>query len=240
MGDINNDGYDDLVVGAPGETSTYTRMNNGTLEEFTRNTGAIYVIFMDDKTGIAKDTVRIAGNVNGGPTLYDNEYFGYSVANIGDLNGDGIADVAVGAPGTLISSVYVIYLGTDGKAIGHSLIRGYYRGTTPAEIQNGSYVFNSSYVPTGPDHVYNCRMGTTVASIGDWDKDGVPDIAVTSLRASGGSVIYFFYMSRDGTVKSHTNISSAGRHLGRRPRHGGQIVRFFWKLHPIVPRLRWR
>ena len=211
MGDINGDGYDDLVVGAPGEMSYYQVLVNGTLEWDNRTTGAIYVVFMDDTTGTAISTVRISGLVGGGPELYDNEEFGFSVANIGDLDGDGVADVAVGAPGSLISAVYIIYLNWDGTAKDHKMIRGYYQGTTPAAVVNGSYVYNTSYIPTGPDHVYNCRMGTTVASIGDWDSDGIPDMAVTSLRASGGgSVIYFMYMHRNGTVKSYTNMSSAG------------------------------
>jgi hypothetical protein len=211
VGDINGDGADDLIVGAPGELSNYSATDvNGTEYWFTRKTGAVYILFMEGTTGEVQSSTRVSGLVGGMGELFDNEDFGYSVASIGDLDGDGIPDVAVGAPGTLVSAVYILYLNWDGTARDYVMIRGYYTGTAPALVVNGSYVYNTTYTPTGPDHVYNCRMGSTVAPIGDWDEDGIPDMAVTSLRASGGgSYIYFMYMHRNGSVKSYSNISSA-------------------------------
>ena len=48
--------------------------------------------------GDVDSTVEINDTTTNGPTLADDDWFGYSVANIGDLNGDGVNDLAVGAP----------------------------------------------------------------------------------------------------------------------------------------------
>ena len=103
-------------------------------------------------------------------------------------------------------------------------------------MANGTYD-NSSYIPSGPDLVYQCRLGSTVANIGDWDEDGVTDMAVTSLHASGGgSYIYLMYMHSNGSVKSFTNITSAGGVTS-----GGNVPDleedscFLWQQHSIIP-----
>jgi hypothetical protein len=43
-------------------------------------------------------TLKLASGLNGGPALADGVQFGIAVAKIGDLNGDGVADLAIGAP----------------------------------------------------------------------------------------------------------------------------------------------
>jgi hypothetical protein len=218
IGDLNGDGIDDLVVGAPGEDSVYithnntyngTVWNNVTTIDNQENTGAIYVMLMNSD-GEVDSWTRISGEVNGGPHLYRYEEFGYSVSAIGDLDSDGFIDIAVGAPGVLISSTYIIYLNGDGSAKDYKLIRGHYSGTTPVLVTNGTYP-TGAYVPNGPDLGYQCRFGVTVMGLGDWDLDGVNDLAVASQYGdTGGSVIYFLYLYSNGTVKSVTNITSSG------------------------------
>jgi len=64
-------------------------------------------------------TVEINDSTQNGPTLSDSDLFGISVASIGDLNGDGIADLAVGAhfddnSGTDRGAVHILFMNTDG------------------------------------------------------------------------------------------------------------------------------
>ena len=81
---MNGDGYTDLVVGAP----------------FYEATGAIY-IYLNGPKGITNDKrFKIEGQEAEGR-------FGFALANAGDLNNDGYADLIVGAPYEDSGKVYV-------------------------------------------------------------------------------------------------------------------------------------
>ena len=64
-------------------------------------------------------TVKIADLTNGGPALSNNDLFGVSVATLGDLDGDGVTDLAVGAHfddtnGADRGAVHILFMNTDG------------------------------------------------------------------------------------------------------------------------------
>ncbi|MCX7420915.1 MAG: putative Ig domain-containing protein, partial [Planctomycetia bacterium] len=70
---------------------------------------------MMNANGTVKSSVKIASNTNGGPTLANARLFGSSVASLGDLDGDGMTDLAVGASGDTTlgigqGAVYVLFL----------------------------------------------------------------------------------------------------------------------------------
>ena len=88
IGDLDNDGVDDVVVGAIGESAIV----NGVIQN---NAGSIYVLFMNEFGGVSSFT-QINANKNGGPTTFQGDTFGYSVSSIGDVDGDGVLDIAVG------------------------------------------------------------------------------------------------------------------------------------------------
>jgi hypothetical protein len=84
----------------------------------------------------------------GNPKAADNAGFGRSVAGIGDVNGDGIGDLVIGTPGA--DTVYII----SGKD--QTVIR----------------------TLSDPDGLTKYQFGWAVVDVGDWDKDGIDDIAV--------------------------------------------------------------
>ena len=115
-GDVNGDGFDDMIVGA------YSGDNGGT------NAGEAYVIFGSDQGfGIdvaGRQVIDLAaitaaqGFIIQGDTTNDNA--GRSVSSAGDVNGDGFDDLLVGAPNgddgdTQAGEAYIVFGGTFGN-----------------------------------------------------------------------------------------------------------------------------
>ena len=107
LGDMDGDGVTDLAVGATGDdTGGYSR-------------GAVHVLFMNTN-GTVKSSTKIASGTGGGPTLADGDSFGTSVAGLGDLDGDGVSDLAVGAQwddtgGNGRGAGYVLFMNASGR-----------------------------------------------------------------------------------------------------------------------------
>ncbi len=102
-GDINGDGYADIVIGAYGYP-------NGT------NKGRSYVVFGGPGVGGGGDILLSSLNGTNGFKLdgeNNNDYSGLSVSAAGDINGDGIADLLIGAyrypNGTAKGRSYVVF-----------------------------------------------------------------------------------------------------------------------------------
>lgn len=128
LGDVNGDNHADVVVGAP-----FAQDGNG----------AAAVI--DGHTGKALFSVRAQRS---------GELFGFSVAGVGDVNGDGTPDFIVGAPGGAPGASPM-----PGRAYGFS-------------GKNGALLFTLSDNSTGD------LFGFSVAGAGDFDGDGWPDLLV--------------------------------------------------------------
>ncbi|MEH1948769.1 MAG: integrin alpha [Nostoc sp.] len=100
-GDINGDGIDDLIIGAPPANNTL---------------GQSYVVFGSKGGFDAQLNLSTLNGINGfvinGINRYD--FSGTSVNNAGDINGDGIDDLIIGAPiapsGEQLGQTYVVVL----------------------------------------------------------------------------------------------------------------------------------
>ncbi len=105
----------------------------------------------------------------------------------GDINGDGIADLIVGARSdddgaTDAGAAYILFMAADGSVGSHQKISAL-QGNFTDELVAGSF------------------FGYGVAGIGDYNGDTIPDVAV-SAPAAPVPVIYILHLDRDGTVKS--------------------------------------
>ena len=185
LGDLNDDGVEDIVVGAHADDAGGS------------GRGAVHIMFLD-ANGSPVKTVEINSLTNGGPALSTFDNFGSSVANIGDLNGDGVQDIAVGAPrddegGADRGAVHIILLNNDG---------------TPSQT-----VEINSNTSNGPELSDDDRFGHSVVNIDDLNLDGVQDIAVGAIRDDEGGnnrgAVHIVLLSADGTPKSTVEINSS-------------------------------
>ena len=189
LGDVDGDGVTDLAVGA-----RYDDTNGAYGVNSDR--GAVYVLLLNSN-GMVKSSVKIASSTNGGPTLADGDFFGRSVTSLGDLDGDGVTDLAVGATGddtggTSRGAVYVLLLNSNGTV------------KSNVKLANGTN--------GGPTLANGDRFGSSVASMGDLDGDGMTDLAVgADGDATGGTrrgAVYLQYMNPNGTVKGSVKLAS--------------------------------
>ena len=183
IGDLNGDGIVDIVVGA-------TNDNTG-----GRDKGAVYIHFMN-RNGSIKETKKISSSTPNSPNLSNDDWYGASIANIGDLNGDGITDIAVGAIGDNTGggnrgAVYIHFMKNDGTI------------DKTEEI--------SSTTPNGPNFSNSDSYGTSIANIGDLNGDGIMDIAVGAMHDDDDDIgsVYIHLMNRDGTVKKTFKIDNS-------------------------------
>jgi len=183
-GDVNGDGYPDLIVGA------HQGVPGGKGRIYYGGPG------MDATPDVVLEypTAQTAGGL-----------YGFSVTGLGDINGDGFADVAVGAPGAdafppPIGRVYIYFGGLEPH-------------TTPDIVLEGSH---------GGEW-----FGTMVAPLGDVDHDGYPDLAVmargvesmpgdTELSMVPGSVLLYSLGQNGGqspiaNVPAGTTFSASGK-----------------------------
>lgn len=117
---------------------------------------------------------------------------------IGDVNGDGVIDIVVGARsdddgGVDAGAVYILFMNSDGTVQRNQKISMLKGGFT--ETLNAGNFF-----------------GYGVAGIGDYDSDGIPDIAVSSPVPPNNS-LYIIHLNADGTAKDYiknTNIIAQG------------------------------
>jgi len=190
-GDVNGDGLDDVVVGAP-EASPGGRSRAGeTYVVFGRDTAAggfpaaIQLADLDGNTGFRLDGVDA------------DDLSGRCVAPAGDVNGDGVDDLIVGAvaadPGGLVNagSIYVVF-GRDGSA----------GGTFPATLELATLDGITGFRLDGA--ASNDYTGTSVASAGDVNGDGVDDLIVGAGAADPGGLLYagssYVVFGRDGSA----------------------------------------
>ena len=182
LGDADDDGKPELAVGAPGQ---------GFL------VGKVCVLELNSDGTVSSATPITDGAGGFGGSLEVFDQFGASVAAIGDLDGDGIGELAVGAAGDGDGgggrgAVWILFLDADGTVLSETKISS----------TSGSLV--------GPLDD-EAQFGRSLAALGDQDADGIPDLLVgasdNGFSNDGPGSIWIFFLAADGTVRQEQRVT---------------------------------
>ena len=172
-GDVNNDGYDDLIIGARGYNS---------------NRGRAYIYFggmVIDTTSVVIMTGEASSNL-----------FGKNVSNAGDFNNDGYDDVIVGA-------------------------QGYSSSTGRAYLFLGGIVMNNVPDVTMTGEVASGVFGISVSTAGDVNGDGYSDVIVGAQQLKKAYV--FFGGQIMNNIADLTFVKSSGSFFGNAVSTAGDV-----------------
>jgi hypothetical protein len=167
VGDFDDDGHDDLAIGAY-EASPLLSISH---------TGAVYVLYAQHNGyGLSSTNRDIwTQDSNGVPgEAEEDDWFGYSLA-VGDFNGDGYDDLAIGAPIEAVGSL------SGAGAV--NVIYGSASGLTGSNAQ----LWDQDSTDISGTSEAGDNFGYTLAA-GDFDSDGYDDLAIGAWLEGIGSV----------------------------------------------------
>jgi len=227
-GDVNNDTYDDVIVGA---------------SSYNSNTGRAYIYYGGTSMDNVTD-VTMTGEAIG-------SYFGWSISGAGDVNNDNYDDVIVGADGYNFNTgrVYIFHGGStmDNTAdvimtgihmedyFGRSVsgagdvnnddyddvivgANGYYANTGRAYIYFGSSSMNNAADIIITGELSGHRFGYSVSGAGDFNNDSYDDVVVGAYgynSFTGRSYIYYGDVSMDNNADIIITGESTENDFGR-------------------------
>jgi len=205
LGDVDGDGIPDVAVGAPGDAN-FCEEDYECGEGSDATAGGSVVILQLNADGTVKSHARIRPGSSGfDAPIKTWDMFGYALAALGDVDGDGFGDLAVGAIGdddgafqadecaAYVGAVWILFLGPDAS------VRSYTKLSETSDAANGLLAGMS-------------QIGVALAGLGDVDGDGIPDLLLSDPQGyapdHGQGAVRVLLLERDGSIREQRKIQN--------------------------------
>jgi hypothetical protein len=187
VGDVNGDGFADVAVRAGSSGVTGTGSQGGAVHiVYGGAVGATVTTGFGTTDGNATQGFRIIGQ--------SGSYLGVDIASAGDVNGDGLGDMIIGAygEGSFKGAAYIVYGSTNASTL---------------DLSSGSIAASNGfkYAYGGTQTAY--RYGNSVSSAGDINGDGLNDLIVGGFLANNDAGAYHLILGGTQYVSDAINLT---------------------------------
>jgi len=187
-GDVNGDGFDDLLIGAYGADPGSDSFAGESYVVFGKSGGfasAIDLSALDGTTGFRLDGIHVA------------DFSGRTVSGAGDVNGDGFADVIIGAYRTQVDAAF--FSGESYVVFGKS---GSFASAVDLSALDGTTGFRLDGIDMDD------LSGYSVSGAGDVNGDGFDDVLIGASGANGDAGESYVVFGKSGGFASAIDLST--------------------------------
>lgn len=170
--------------------------------------GSVFIFFLTAEHEIKRYSLITEHQSGFNQALKSNARFGSSITKLGDLDGDGVTELAVGAMGTgnERGAVYILFMRKDGTVKNTSVISSLYGWSHKLNVED--------------------QFGNAVRAIGDLDGDGITELAVSGdgfPSGEGFGAVWILFLNVDGTVKYYRRLDELDQALEAEALFGASI-----------------